>query len=110
MNSTYIIKSLNYQRNGVGGESFFQLEFDLIESGQTHSLIAVIPQKYSEAKDDHETQPEYTYVIDPENMRSGWRGDRIGYALCGWVDANQESAWPTLYPEKANVFPVRIDA
>lgn len=107
--TSYTIKSLDYQRNGVSGEGFFYVTFDFKEEGRKHSLIAILPQKYNEDTETHETQPEYTYVIDPENLESGWRGDRMGYILCPWVNAHENSAWPTLYPEDADIFPVKLE-
>lgn len=106
--TSYTIKSLHYQRNGVGGEGFFYVAFDFKEDGRKHSLIAVMPHRYLEESEAHQIQPEYTYIIDPENLESGWRGDRMGYVLCPWVDANKDAAWPSLYPETAKLFPVKL--
>lgn len=106
--TSYTIKSLDYQRNGSSGEGFFYVTFDFKEAGRKHSLIAIMPDKYIEERDSYGLQPEYTYVIDPENLESGWRGDRMGHTLCPWVESHREAAWPTLYPEEANVFPVKL--
>ena len=108
--SHYTITDIQYQRNGVSGEGFFSVAVDYSETprGQKTHLIAVMPHKYDEVTDTHRTEPEYTYVIDPLNLDSGWRGDNFGRALCGVVDENSNAAFPTLYPEARKVLPIRI--
>lgn len=106
--STYIIISLAYQRNGMSGEGFFQVEFVLTEDGRSTALIAVMPDRYDEETEEHSVSPTHTYVINPSDKDSHWRGDRIGSLLCPWVEANRDAAFPSLYPETVSLFPAEV--
>lgn len=71
------INDHEWHRNGVGGAPFFTVAFTLIEDGKPMDLIAI-----TRAIDDYTTDVVSEWmVIDPTDMHSNWRGDRIGHHL-----------------------------
>lgn len=104
------IHALEYNRNGVSGEGFWSVEFDLSETarGEKTRLIAVMPEIYFEEEDAHHTDATRTYVINPGDIRHNYRGDNIGAVLGPWVNANNDAAWPDLYPETKKIFPAKL--
>lgn len=110
--ANYTITDIQYQRNGSSGEGFFSVAVDYSDTprGQKTHLIAIMPQKYDEGTGTYRCEPAYTYVIDPLDLASGWRGDNFGLALCEVVDENSNAAFPDLYPEARKVLPLRIKA
>jgi hypothetical protein len=65
------IKNIEFHRNGVGGDSFYVVEFNESDTGR--DLVAVIASEMR--YDDSEYR---CYVIDPSDpVNSKWRGDTI---------------------------------
>ncbi len=69
------IKKINYQRNGVGGEGFWSIEF--ITKENKKRLIGIINAE-DLRKEDGNTR---FYVVNPKNIFQGWRGDNFGVYL-----------------------------
>lgn len=80
------LHEIEYQRNGISGEGFYQARFDWKEPGEqwqkdfiaTFRPLEIKTPKgmYSSAVDI-----ESTRVVDPLDLSQKWRGDHFGYAL-----------------------------
>lgn len=78
------IREIDYQRNGISGEGFFQIIFDwndLDENGSESGtgFIATFKSKECRAL-DHVDIPS-TRVISPMDFHNAWRGDNFGYGI-----------------------------
>jgi hypothetical protein len=79
---TITIHEVKFHRNGVGGAPFYTARFDLAEEGETATdLIAIFydPRTGAEAGPWSERDELFgaTAIIDPLNLSSSWRGDRL---------------------------------
>jgi len=71
------IHSLNYQRNGVAGEGFYQCSYSLDgESG----LIAT----FTTESDERTIKQDQCRAIDPKDLNKAYRGDEVSYELNKW--------------------------
>lgn len=65
------IHDIEYHRNGVGGDSFYVVQFEEPETGL--DLLAMIPSQMRDFDEDLRC-----YIINPSDpMDSKWRGDRL---------------------------------
>ncbi len=96
----YKINKIDYNRNGIGGEGFYSVDFTFVpKEGEytdpklTFKMIGIIND------DDLEKEDGYTrfYVVTPKNIFMNWRGDNIGYAIIpglkkwhkDWIDGKK---------------------
>lgn len=75
------VTEIDFQRNGVSGESFYVCRFMSSESPE-RPLIGIV-------FDDR----KYVAVIDPENLTQHWRGDYYEDGLRAAIEANQDVIW-----------------
>lgn len=77
------INDHEWHRNGVGGAPFYSIAFTLTEDGRDNELVAI-----TRAIGDYETDVISEWmVIDPDELHSNWRGDRIAHTLKPMMDA-----------------------
>lgn len=107
MTTQFTIHGLSYQRNGVGGEGFYTVDFFLEEPYESCArLIAVIPASLRTYDMNNGDVP--CFVIDPTNpLESKWRGDTIAAGLIDaglWqrIDADDEARWQTFLTDRQN--------
>ena len=95
--TTYTITNWERHRNGVSGTGFYTVAFTLTEDGDTHNLIAVMPDGLREHNLNDGDTP--CFVINPADpLDSHWRGDRIAHDLISmgiWqmIDDRNEATW-----------------
>ena len=68
------IKKLNYQRNGVSGEGFYQM---LLDYDEYKNIIATFPV----TNEDQSIVLDSCRVTDPNNLDNAFRGDDIAYYI-----------------------------
>lgn len=72
------IHGWHYQRNGSGGESFYTVEFTHTDM-PGRRMLAIIEAHY---RYEHpEMGWQGTFVIDPADLSSKWRGDVLYHDL-----------------------------
>lgn len=96
----------HYNRNGVGGESFYSVKFSLKEDGVvTAGLLAIVPEaslvgflnanlreckltvaqfedSFGDRADAAGDWDAHVYVVTPFALESKWRGDRLAHDVC----------------------------
>jgi len=76
------IRKLDYQRNGISGEGFFQALIDFKEKDDSGTgLIATFETKADEDGNEIGVNQITTRVIDPLDFNRHWRGDSLGYDI-----------------------------
>lgn len=75
-----IPKKMFFQRNGIGGEGFFILNFNWFDADgkKGENFVATFSVKKGEEK---EINTETCRVINPNDLSLGWRGDNFGYDI-----------------------------
>ena len=118
----YTILSVDYQRNGITGQGFYDVRFVFEEEGERPQfLIAIIesssipdeavPWRKFGPIDYSKLDGTHTYIIDPMDTRNHWRGDRVGFEIVKFL-ARHDGAAHYHYSddrEKRNFFPHVID-
>jgi hypothetical protein len=118
----YTILSVDYQRNGVSGQGFYDVRFILEQEGDRPQFLAAIIESGSIPDDAvpwrkfgaikwHIIDGTHTFVIDPMNPTSHWRGDRVGAPILRFL-ARHDGCAHYLYSdsmEKKTFFPHVID-
>lgn len=80
------VVEIDYQRNGVCGEGFFIVRFQCSDAPE-RPLIGIVV--------DCEADPNAFYgVIDPNDLRSHWRGDHFVDGLRAAILARSDEIWP----------------
>lgn len=79
------VVEIDYQRNGICGEGFFVLRFQCSDAPE-RPLLGII----TAYEDD---LVGFYGVIDPNDLRSHWRGDHFEAGLRAAVVARYEEIW-----------------
>lgn len=135
----YTIDGIEYHRNGISGDGFYNLSVTMREDGwyvpsdtdpsgqvvgvKEFDLYVVIPsdvfsEERAEAKKDGSGSVLYgenglaqVYIIDRDNFRQNWRGDRIGADLLPHLTREVlDAAFPTLNEAAAKLLPLTFEA
>ena len=82
MSDKITIKDLSYQRNGICGNGFFQVLFDLRGDGETtYGLIATFETNDDEGEKKETINGTNCRVVEPLDFECHWRGDEIADTL-----------------------------
>lgn len=77
--SKWLVREIDYQRNGVSGEGFYVVSFRRLHSDGP-ILWGIVFEN-----------PKHVAVVDPMDIRSHWRGDQFEAGLRevtkAWMDA-----------------------
>lgn len=77
------IKSLHFQRNGVGGENFYACYFSMKDGKSFPNMLATFQ---TTTLDDTDIIRSSCRVVNLNDINSSWRGDEISDAIeneCG---------------------------
>ncbi len=87
------INGVDFQRNGIGGDPFYQVFFTYKERGMIPiDLIAVLT--------DQKTQ---CFVIDPKEIQNHWRGDRFEKELRMAIINHYAKKYDRTYEEEQKI-------
>ena len=87
------INGVDFQRNGVGGEPFYQVFFTYKKRGMNEiDLVGVVTDN-----------PTQCFVVDPKDIQNHWRGDVFESELRKAIINHYAKKFDRSYEEERNI-------